>query len=198
MEPGTTDMFVIKVTLLDIRPPVWRRLRVPAAIALDELHQVIQVAMGWEDGHLHLFEVGGRQYGPRLPEPDWGMADERRAQLTALAGPGETLRYIYDMGDGWVHDIRIERREMQVSGAPRLECLAGRRACPPEDVGGPWGYAAFLKALGDPDDPEHQRLREWWGGNFDPEAFDREAVNKALAPRGRRRRPANNARGKGI
>jgi hypothetical protein len=93
----------------------------------------------------------------------------------------ERFDYEYDFGDGWEHRILVEKILPLEPGRAYPVCIKGRRACPPEDVGGTWGYAAFLDAIGDPEHPEHDSYLEWIGGEFDPEAFDLDEVNDALS-----------------
>ena len=183
-------VYRLKVTIRHVRPPVWRRLEVPGDVTLSDLHRVLQAAFGWSDSHLHQFVVGGRFYGEPDPENDWGptVVDERRVRLGALAAQGvKKLVYEYDFGDGWEHDVVVEKATPPESGVAYPRCLAGRRACPLEDSGGPWGYANLLTVLGDPEHPEHAELREWAGEELDPEAFDIDMINAALRPRPRRR-----------
>jgi Plasmid pRiA4b ORF-3-like protein len=176
-----TKIFEIKIVLEDVRPAVSRRIQVPGEITLDELHDVVQVAMGWTDSHLHEFDANGVQYGQ--PDPDWDLRevnDEAKAKLFRLVGPGDRLTYSYDFGDGWTHTLTVEKVVEPEPGVGYPRCVGGRRACPPEDVGGPWGYAELLEALADPDHPEHDERMEWMGGPFDSEAFDLDEVNEVL------------------
>ncbi len=179
--PGADAVYQLKVTLRGSRPPIWRRLLVRADTRLSKLHEILQVAMGWADVHLHQFEVGGRQIG--VPgDGDWGeVEDERRVRLSEVA-PGERARftYEYDFGDSWWHQIVVEKVRSAEPGAVYPVCLAGRRAAPPEDVGGVWRYGVFLEAVADPTHPEHDEMIEWIGRAFDPAAFHLEAVNASL------------------
>jgi hypothetical protein len=178
------DIYQIKVTLRYSKPPIWRRIQVPADVSLARLHRILQVVMGWEDYHLHQFIVDDEYYGE--PHPDyevWGpeMRDERRAELGRLV-PEEGLKFLYeyDFGDGWEHELLVEKILLSEPGVGYPRCLKGKRACPPEDVGGVWGYDGFLEVIRDPDHPEHEGLLEWVGGEFDPEAFDLDDVNAEL------------------
>ena len=165
----------LKITLRDIRPPIWRRVVVDGAGTLHHLHDVIQAAFGWFDSHLHEFDIDGEHYG--IPhEDDWTpVNDERRVSIDEIAGAGR-IRYTYDFGDNWEHDIIVEKTLPAGEFATVPDCIDGRRACPPEDCGGPWGYAELLKILADPDHPEHAERVEWldWIGRraLDPGAFD--------------------------
>ncbi len=176
-----TRIFQLKIGLREVRPPVWRRVLVPGEVTLGDLHEVVQVALGWTDSHLHEFEVDGVRYG--VPDPEWGsdeVGDESRVKLFRVAREGARLRYAYDFGDGWQHDVTVEKVLVPQPGTRYPRCIAGRRACPPEDVGGPWGYQEVLAAVADPGHDEHERWVEWVGGRFDPDEFDVEVVDKAL------------------
>ena len=177
-----TKIFEIKIELREVRPAVWRRVQVPGELSLAGLHAVVQVVMGWTDSHLHEFDVDGARYG--LPDPDWDageVADEAKTALFRLVGQGDRMGYVYDFGDGWTHRLTVEKVLAPERGVSYPRCVSGRRACPPEDVGGPWGYDEFRVAIADPAHPEHGHYREWVGGPFDLSAFDLDAVNEALA-----------------
>jgi hypothetical protein len=172
----------LKVTLTGIRPPIWRRIQVASTINLRRLHDVIQEAMGWTQSHLYLFQVGDVEFG----EPDPGdLLPLRSARATSLQkiapAAGAAFLYEYDFGDDWRHRIDVEKVLPPEPGVTYPRCIAGRRACPPEDVGGIWGYAEFLEAIRDPRHPEHETMTEWIGGTFDPAAFDLQAINEQLA-----------------
>ena len=182
-------LYQLKITLRDVsKPPVWRRVLVPADDSLGDLHAVIIAAMGWDDSHLHMFSDGSTRYS--TPDMDLDDEDEDEddfALADVLAEPGDRLRYTYDFGDGWDHDIKLEKvfppdADPPVDVVP--ECLAGKGACPPEDCGGPWGYAALKEVLADPSDEEYGERLEWLGledpSDFDPAAFDLAAVNARL------------------
>lgn len=151
-------------------------------MTLARLHDVIQMAMGWDDYHLHEFEIGGVRYGINDGE-GWGPPpkDERRARLHHVAPVGTTVAYQYDFGDCWDHDIEVEAVLPAEAGQRYPVCLAGEGACPPEDCGGTWGFAELLEVLADPDHEEHERMLQWVGGAFDPEHFDLAAVNETLS-----------------
>ncbi|HMO86679.1 MAG TPA: plasmid pRiA4b ORF-3 family protein [Lacipirellulaceae bacterium] len=186
--PKTTQrrVYQFKVTLLETRPPIWRRILVPDG-TLDALHEQIQTAMGWTNSHLHLFEIRGRIFGdPELLDNGLGdieFVDSLPTRLSDLVGGRRRLKkfkYNYDFGDGWEHVVELEGEVAAEPGQKYPCCLDGRRACPPEDVGGVWGYLEFLEAIGDPQHEEHESYREWIGGEFDPEAFSAAEATKAM------------------
>ncbi len=178
---GEAQVFQFKVTLLGIRPPIWRRIQVPCACTFWDLHVAIQDAMGWEDAHLHEFTlrhprsrneerigIPGDEFdeGPGC-HPGWGVPLASR-----FTRVGQKARYTYDFGDGWDHEVLLEAVWPAEKGATYPRCIGGERACPPEDCGGPYGYLELLEAIGDPHHERHDELLEWIGGEFDPEAFD--------------------------
>ncbi|MBX0328573.1 plasmid pRiA4b ORF-3 family protein [Oscillochloris sp. ZM17-4] len=175
-------VYQLKITLKDSKPPIWRRVEVPDDSTLSKLHAIIQAAMGWTDSHLHMFSIGRTSYG--VPDPDYedeDVRDERRVKLNQLlTEPKQKLSYEYDFGDSWTHVVLLEQVREPEPGVAYPRCTAGKRACPPEDCGGVWGYADFLAAITDPEHPEHDELREWAGGEFDPEEFDLAEIDAAL------------------
>jgi len=181
----TSRVIQLRIALLDVSPRVWRRLRVPEAIPLDQLHLLIQVAMGWSDTHLHEFVILERRYGLRKVLGSTGggrLFEERGKPLCHALGASRSFDYLYDFGDQWQHLVVVEAIEVLAEGGPSAAALLdGAGACPPEDVGGAAGYAAFLTAIADPAHPQHAEQLAWVGGAFDPHAFDREAVAAAIA-----------------
>lgn len=176
---GRGDVLQLKVTLLHTKPPIWRRILVDGSATLDHLHEVIQAAFGWWNCHLHEFDVGGIRYA--IPDPDWDdigppPRDERRTRLDMIAAPGSTFQYDYDFGDGWEHQITVEKVVPANSVPTTPACIDGRRAGPPEDCGGPWGHQELLAVLADPKHPEYAARVEWFEGmgrgRFDPDTFD--------------------------
>jgi hypothetical protein len=182
--PGD-PVFQVKITLAGAtKPPVWRRLLVPAEIRLDRLHEVIQAAMGWANYHMHVFSAGQVNYG--RPDPELAFRDERKATLGDLArGQGGRVRYTYDFGDDWEHEVVVEKLLAAEPGVRYPLCVAGKGACPPEDCGGVWGYAHLREVLADPADEEHDDMLAWLGlekaTDFDPYRFDVEQANRALS-----------------
>jgi hypothetical protein len=174
----------LKIELLDVTPTVWRRLMVPSTIELPELHQVFQTALGWSNSHLHEFVINGVRYSDPDPDSDdeIGHLDEQGVVLdNALGMDTRCFDYVYDFGDDWHHIVLVEDPHIQSEASEPIQCIAGENACPPEDVGGALRYAEFLAAIADPTHEEHERFRQWSGGEFDPKHFDLESINRALA-----------------
>jgi len=183
----TADIIArLKITLDHVKPTVLRRIEVPFDIQLARLHLTIQAAMGWTNSHLYAIRVGGVGWSTPLPGVG-GAGDFLDAQMAKLDDVLEdigtkTLRYIYDFGDGWEHTIKIERLADPEPGTlyPRLTEASGR--CPPEDVGGPWGYAEFLGAMNDPKHERHDELAGWIDEDeFDPTAIDTDQLARSVA-----------------
>lgn len=177
-----TKIFRIEIVLVDVEPTVRRVVEVPGEASLAVLHEVVQDAMGWENSHLHEFDIDGVRYG--MPDPDWdtGTLDEARTKLFRVLGAGQDAGYVYDFGDNWHHVLVVEAVTAPEPGVRYPRCVDGQGACPPEDVGGVFGYPEFVDALADPDHAEHAERVEWWGSDrFDPHHFDLDATNQALA-----------------
>ena len=178
-------IYQLKVTLMDAKPPIWRRLLVSNDMPLNEFHNVIQIAMGWMDCHLHQFVSGQTLYG--MIDEEWDIdfgpekKDENGYRLSdLLKKEKETIIYEYDFGDGWAHKVLLEKK-LPYNNAERLpKCIKGKRACPPEDCGGVWGYEELQQVIKDPKHPEYKEMMEWLVDDFDPEAFDVEETNEIL------------------
>ncbi len=170
----------LKITLRDYNPPIWRRVQVPSDITLGELSFVILAAMGWTNSHLHQFSIGDMEYADPQFELDFAE-DEFAVTLADVASTARSrFRYMYDFGDGWDHDVLVEKTLPREPQKQYPTCVKGARRCPPEDCGGVWGYADFLEAVNDPKHEMHEDMTEWCGGAFDPEAFDAEELNASL------------------
>ena len=166
---SSKDIYQLKVSLLGTKPPVWRRVLVPADLTFAKLHDVLQTAMGWYDEHMHEFRISQRRM-------------EVTATLSAvLRKTGARMNYTYDFGDNWEHLILLERRLEADPHTTYPMCTDGKLACPPEDCGGVHGYYDLLKARADRRHPRHQELREWVGDKFDPESFSPDEVNRLFA-----------------
>lgn len=181
---ATETIYQLKVTLKEIRPPIWRRVLVASNTTLHRLHWIIQVSMGWTNSHLHQFIVDDQYYS----QPEFGLAEEglevkneKTARLGRLMTRAKSkFIYEYDFGDSWHHEILVEQILTPDPKMTYPACLSGKRACPPEDCGGVWGYENFLDAIKHPDHPEHNELLTWVGGTFDPEACDINRINREL------------------
>lgn len=174
------QIYQLRITLADVTPPVWRRVLVPGGYTLDRVHRAIQYAMGWQNCHLHSFEIDGEQYGEPDPDGELALRDELDARLDAVAGKGDCFTYTYDFGDWWEHHVTVEDVVPADPNQAYPVCREGERACPPEDIGGPDGYAHLLEALVDPAHPDHAAMREWLGRRYDPEAFVPDAASVLL------------------
>lgn len=174
----------LKITLRHSKPPIWRRVVVPCDIDLISLHYVIQAVMGWDNSHPHLFVKNGTVYSledldsgydgkPALDESDFTLSN-------LVARTGATFAYEYDFGDGWWHDLKVEKIEPVPERPNHAVCLTGACAAPPDDSGGVWGYYAKLAALADPKHPDYEYICEWFCDDFDPARFELDNINKLL------------------
>jgi hypothetical protein len=164
-------LFELDIRLREIEPPIWRTVEVPGAWSLEDVHLALQVAMGWTNSHLHQFKMGDRAYG-MVDIDDSGdleIEDEREHRLQDLVQEGGSFVYEYDFGDSWEHDVTV-KNVTTVAKPPRPRCVAGARACPPEDCGGSGGYENLLEALANPEHEEHESLLTW-SNDFKPERF---------------------------
>ncbi len=175
------SIYQLNVTLKYMQPPIWRKLQILSTDTLEDLHIALQIVMGWTDSHLHEFSNGKVRYGVPDEEFPSDIKDELDFRLDqVLKKANDKLNYVYDFGDGWEHEVVLEKILPFVPDAVLPLCLAGERACPMEDVGGPPGYEQFLEAISDPSHPDHEDLLEWSGGDFDPENFDLAQTNDLL------------------
>jgi len=176
-----SSIYQLKTSLKHSKPPIWRRIQVKGDTTLYKLHQIIQIAMGWTNTHLHQFIADGVYYGEPDPEFAFEVVNERRVRLAQVAGGvKDKFIYEYDFGDGWEHEIMVEKIMEPEPKVSYPRCIKGKRSCPPEDVGGVWGYFHFLEAIENKDHPEHGEYLEWIGGSFDPEAYECAEVNEEL------------------
>jgi len=174
--------YQLKVSLMGAKPPIWRRLLVPSDIKLDKLHLVIQISMGWTNSHLHQFITQQREfYGIQDDDFDLDIKDGSKFRLSQLlTAENDSLIYEYDFGDSWTHKVSVEKILPFDTDKKLPYCVAGKRACPPEDCGGIWGYVDLLKVLKDPEHDEYEGMLEWLGGEFDPAYFKRRQINQLL------------------
>jgi len=173
----------VKITLRGAKPPIWRRVELPSEVTLHRLHNVIQDAFGWLDCHLWVFRTEAGDYG--VADRELGHLSATSKKLVQVARQaGDRIHYTYDFGDDWVHEIVVEDVLAAEPGVKYPRVVAGRRACPPEDCGGVWGYQDLCEILSDPEHEEHQDRLDWLGldsaAEFDPAAFDLDAVNRRV------------------
>lgn len=169
----------LRIELKDIQPKIWRRIEVPSTYTFWDLHCAIQDAMGWFDTHLHDFRIGPRRdVLISMDDEDMpgSLVEWKTPIADHLAAKGDKALYTYDFGDDWGHDVSVVAIAPQATGVSYPVCVDGRRACPPEDCGGPWGYEEMIAALADPKHEQHEEMREW-AGKFDPEDFDPSGVS---------------------
>ena len=198
--PPPPKPVALRIELLKVTPLVWRRVLVSSHWTLASLHHYLQWVMGWQDAHAHQFQVAGSVVAPAWwidevsrDSDTTTWRDERKVSVAALVeelGANGEFEYRYDMGDGWRHRIVFDslppsRHFLEVA---LPVCLAGENACPPENVGGPFGYADFLRILAESKHPEHADRVHWIGGVFDPAGFDLNRINRDFKGAKTRRR----------
>jgi hypothetical protein len=187
--PPAKNALQLKVELKYIRPPIWRKVLMPDNFTVGQLHEVLQITMGWHSCHMHAFRVPRRGFGPPLREFGSGLDDAEDENMTflgtVLLRQRQKLIYEYDFGDGWLHDVAVEKIVPFDPQAQYPVCIDGARACPPEDCGGFPGYLGILEALKAPKKTQEQNEPlEWLPGGYDPEHFDLASANRRLAGKG--------------
>jgi hypothetical protein len=187
MEKKYKNLCQFKITLKHIKPPIWRRILVPETYTFWDLHVAIQDAMGWTDSHLHesaVTDASGRRKAV-IGIPDEGfdfdmgrttLPDTKQKISKWFSKKNNKALYTYDFGDNWEHTVILEKILPAENDVDYPVCIAGARACPPEDCGGIGGYANFLEIIMDPDHEEYEQMLEWEGGAFDPEHFNPKEV----------------------
>jgi hypothetical protein len=182
MKRKDTGVYQFKITLQDVKPAVWRRIQTPVEYSFWDFHVAIQDAMGWDDVHLHEFRIldpSKRELESiGIPDDEDFVGDKevvpgwKRSIAKYFSGENPSATYVYDFGDDWNHEIILEELLPEENAARQPVCIEGRGACPPEDCGGPYGYAEFLRAIKKPGSPRGSELLEWVGGSFDPHCFE--------------------------
>lgn len=182
---GNAAIYCFKIVLQGSKPTIWRRIETKD-VTLEKLHELIQTAMGWTNSHLHQFEIAGSRYiDPRFMLDnldDFGAIEYSSMWVSDLiAKHGAKLRigYEYDFGDGWQHEVVLEKVAESDEGVRYPRCIDGARACPPEDVGGVYGFADFVEAIANPSHSEHDDYLEWHGP-FDPTTFDAATATRRM------------------
>jgi hypothetical protein len=183
--PPAKETLQLKIALRYIAPAIWRRVVVPDNLTLSDLHDVIQIAMGWHNCHLHAFRIGDTAYMPKMPgneiEVDSRSKNEDEWLLShVVRRKGQKFTYEYDFGDSWLHEISVEKTAPAAEPHPKPVCIAGKRAAPPEDCGGVPGYAHVLKVLRSARTEDDRELIDWLG-DYDPARFDVARINRAFA-----------------
>jgi len=182
MKKKFENVYQFKITLDDIKPKIWRRIQVPETYTFEELHRVIQKAMGWFDYHLHEYEIKEPE---SLTKVQIGIPDEMSEEVLEenkekikdyFTKENPNAEYTYDFGDSWEHTIKLEKVLPRDEKVKYSICIAGERACPPEDCGGVWGYIDLLEIIRNKDDERHDEMMEWLGEEFDPEYFKPEEL----------------------
>jgi hypothetical protein len=173
----------LKISLVDSRPRIWRRVEVSANFTLAALHHVAQIAMGWENYHLHVFEIDGSRFS--IPMEDFEDSEDKDAGTVTLASlnlnqSGRRFTYVYDFGDDWLHELEVEAVSPPQRGMKYPRCTKAVRACPPEDSGGIHGYSRMLRVLRDPHHSDYEDTLEWIGDEFDPKMVDEDEINNYM------------------
>ena len=185
MKKEFNQVYQFKITLMGVKPPVWRRIQVPETYTFWDLHVAIQDAMGWSDYHLHQFDVINPSTGMKveigIPDKEFDLCGEilpgwKQKISDYFSMENRLADYVYDFGDDWEHKIQLEKILPREKNVNYPVCIKGKRACPPEDCGGIWGYEEFLDAIKDHEHEEHKEMLEWIGLEFAPEQFDAEEV----------------------
>ncbi len=181
----TKKTYQIQIALRGSKPKIWRRILVPSDLLLSDFHKIIQTTMGWTNSHLHQFIKGRTFYTRKMSGDDfWGemdILDYSKMKLSdLLKKEKDKIIYEYDFGDGWEHDIILEKIDISEENKNIPTCLTGKNSCPPEDCGGIWGYLDMLEILKHPDHEEYEEYTEWLGEEFDPKYFDKAEINEML------------------
>jgi hypothetical protein len=183
MTTKSSNIYQFKITLKAIKPKIWRCIQVPGNYTFWDLHVAIQDAMGWEDYHLHQFEIINPKTGEKnlIATPNdedfYETISEVKAKISQyFLSAKNKANYEYDFGDGWEHEVVLEKILPSVVGSRYPQCIAGERACPPEDCGGAWGYEDLLEIIANSKHPEYLELMEWLEDGFNPEEFDPKLV----------------------
>jgi hypothetical protein len=179
------ETYQILISLKNSKPIIWRRILISSGLSLSDFHKVIQTTMGWTNSHLHQFIKNNTFYTVRMGDDDFweemNNVDYKGMKVSdLLVNEDDTIIYEYDFGDGWMHDLTLEKK---ITNDPKIiypSCLTGKMNCPPEDCGGVWGYEDLLKIIKNPEHEEYEGYMEWLGGAFDPKDFNKDEINKRL------------------
>jgi hypothetical protein len=184
--PNPRQVYILRASIAEANPPIWRKLSVPGECTLGDLHIILQIAFGWENGHLHSFTINSTEYGmSEIDNMGYGDEFDRIDEDTVCLNqvglaPKKKFKYLYDFGDSWFHEITVSKIAPAEDGEPPLpRCLEGERAGPLENSGGIWGYTDMLEILQNPNHAEYREIHEW-AGDFDPEYVSMEEINARL------------------
>jgi hypothetical protein len=186
MQTAMIQVITLRVALEKTSPPIWRRIQLTEDMTLNDLHYAIQGAFGWDDSHLHMFTIKGRgQYSSRRASWDGDFEadtdDSHKVSLGALVKEQvKKFRYIYDFGDSWTHEVKIEKVEMMAEKLKSPRCIDGALCGPPEDCGGIYGFFNFKEIMADRKHPEYKDMKDWYGKTFDPKKFNVAEANKNI------------------
>ncbi len=180
--------YLLTITLEDMPYDCWRQVMVPGELLLDALHLILQHVMGWQNCHMYLFQFGKKQYSPASDYADSDCEDVSASTLDKALGKKTSFTYEYDLGDSWMHTIRVQNVKDDFEPGKIFYCVDGKGNCPPEDSGGPWGFQEMLETVSDPDHAEFAEMREWAGMEDEEEVSSRwpgkfplAAINKWLS-----------------
>ena len=180
----TKNIYRLRISLDDLEPEIWRLLEVNGATPMDQLHQIFQIAIGWEDTAEHRFLIANHTIQPvntDSEEADEEAVDERSVTLhDLLQGEARSFAYDYHFADGWCHTVKVQEVLAPEKKKFYPRCLNGERSAPPEGCGGPWDYEKLLNVLEDPEHPGFIRAQEACGEFFDPTAFNLQETNEQL------------------
>lgn len=182
----TKKIYQVQIALKGFKPKIWRRLLIPSDLLLSDFHKIIQTSMGWTNSHLHQFIKNRTFYTERMLDDDyWDEMDNIDYKFIRISDllkkEKGRITYEYDFGDGWEHNIILEKILPVDSNVNYPVCVKGKMNCPPEDCGGVWGYANMLEILEQPKHEEYESFIEWLGDEFDPEYFEMEEINEMLS-----------------
>lgn len=181
MAKKALNVYQFKISLLEVKPLIWRRIQVVETYTFWDLHVALQDAMGWEDYHLHEFHVIDPKTGKNtiigIPDEDeisdrLTLEGDQQHIRDFFSNENPKARYDYDFGDGWEHEIVLEAILPKEPKVKFPKCLAGARSCPPEDCGGSGGYEQLLKIIKNPRHPDYREKITWLGNRFNAEHFD--------------------------
>ena len=178
-------IYQIQISLKGFKPKIWRRILVHENLSVPDFHKIIQTTMGWTNSHLHHFMKNDKFYSVKMEDDDF-WEDGYNIDYTAmkvsdlLSYEKEKIIYEYDFGDGWQHEILLEKILPINAKINYPVCLKGKMNCPLEDSGGVWGYSNIIQVLSQPDHEEYEDCIEWAGVKFDPQHFDINEINMRL------------------